>query len=80
MGTRVRAVRFNDVEDALVVEAAGRAGLRVNAWVRRACREAAALEAAVDREDSAPRVAVVPGPLLPPVRSFNPDFGKRLKP
>ena len=51
-------------------------GLKLNAWIRRACMEQADLERAVAAQDE-PRVA---SRTALPDRVFRPDFGKRLKP
>lgn len=49
MATSVRGVRARDEEWALFVEAAGLAGLSLNGWLRRAGRDAAALESSLRR-------------------------------
>jgi type II secretory pathway pseudopilin PulG len=51
----VKAVRFPDAEVVVVAAAAASAGLKFNAWVRRACREQAALELALAKQDAETR-------------------------
>ena len=86
MPSRVRPVRFPEDEDAVVVAAAAAAGVTVNRWVRRACREAAALERAVAAQDeglgagslAAGKAGITGTAELPrtspPARPFTPDF------
>ena len=84
MATRVRAVRFTNAEDALILASATAAGLKPNAWVRRAVRETAAMEAAVAKTEAARPDPVTSGRMVPATTpsydDFRPDFGKRLKP
>ncbi len=51
-GMSSTSIRFGGGELEDFRAAASSAGLKFNAWVRRACREAAALERAVAQEDS----------------------------
>jgi hypothetical protein len=77
------SVNFGEAEIVVARGAAAAAGLKFNAWVRRACREQAALEAALARQEAESRVGIErPGwdaPSLPSFaaaekRSFQPDF------
>jgi hypothetical protein len=82
------SVKFGAGELPAFKLAAEAAGLSFNAWVRRACRGAAELEAAVrlEGEAEADRVLRPFAELERPQktgfarREFTPDFGKRLKP
>jgi hypothetical protein len=79
VATSVRPVRFPDDELEAAVAAAAAAGLNLNAWVRRACRGAAELEAAIALEGEA---ALAHGPVVRELdvvhaaggREFRPDF------
>jgi hypothetical protein len=51
-------VKFAVGEKEAFAAAASAAGLRFNAWVRRACREQAALEAALARQDADVKVGL----------------------
>jgi hypothetical protein len=53
--TTVKPVRFPDAELDVCRAAASSAGLKFNAWVRRACREQAALELALAKQDAETR-------------------------
>jgi hypothetical protein len=70
----VRSVRWGKGELDLFGAAADAAGLNFNAWVRRACREAAALERAVEREESARAEPAYVALNAAMVREFKPDF------
>ena len=75
------SVNFSNAEMVLAREAAGRAGLKLNAWIRRAVRETAAMEAAVAKtEERQPEVRPAASWVSPAPKTFQPDFGKRLKP
>jgi hypothetical protein len=85
--TTVKPVRFPDAELEVALAAAAKAGLKFNAWVRRACREQADLERAIAAQDAESKVGLerdggVDWPLGSAAadRPFTPDFGKRLKP
>lgn len=49
MATRARSIRAGVAELEQWEQAAARAGLKLNAWVRRACNQTAELERAIDR-------------------------------
>jgi hypothetical protein len=80
----VKPIRFPDAELEVAARAAGAAGLKFNAWVRRACREQADLERAIAAQEAEGRNGIErPGwdpPAAPAAKEFRPDFGKRLKP
>jgi hypothetical protein len=62
-----RSVNFGSELEALQ-RAASAAGLKFNAWVRRACREQADLERAIAAQEAEAAGG----------KPFRPDFGKRL--
>jgi hypothetical protein len=78
-----RSVNFGS-ELEMVQRAASAAGLKFNAWVRRACRDQADLERAIAAQEAEGRNGIErPGwdpPAAPAAQEFRPDFGKRLKP
>jgi hypothetical protein len=85
----VKPIRFPDAELEVAARAAGAAGLKFNAWVRRACREQADLERAIAAQEAEGRNGIERPGWDPPAAvnvttsrttTFRPDFGKRLKP
>jgi hypothetical protein len=73
---RSTSVKFGEGELDAFRAAADAAGLKFNAWVRRACRGAAELEAAValEQESWVQQPSVVVDVAFPPARAFTPDF------
>jgi hypothetical protein len=78
----VVSVRWAEGELEQFRGAAAKAGLKFNAWVRRACRDQADLERAIAAQEAEGRNGIErPGwdpPAAGAAKEFRPDFGKRL--